>query len=60
MVMLRIPQMADGDRDSPSWVLPDEIASPYRPAGFIRRAIATLIDTAVIGMLFQFFMVSNL
>ncbi len=42
--------------ESPS----NEVNGVSRPAGFIRRAIAALIDTAIIGILFQFFMFAGM
>jgi len=39
---------------------PGVLVIPHRPAGFIRRVIATLIDIVIIGILFQFFIFAGM
>lgn len=51
------PQMQQAESDHWS---PSEMPPFPRPAGFIRRVIATLIDALLIGLLFQLFMFSGL
>lgn len=60
MEVLSTPQMSEGD--SPLWRTDevDEMVVHRRPAGFIRRVIATVIDTIIIGLLFQFFMFAGM